>query len=73
MTPDQVINWWADHHAEMDDVSLRNLRDHALTALDDLIDDLPGEGEEDDPVYTAHLNGLWEIVDGIGLKLGARA
>lgn len=72
MTPDQVINWWADHHATMDDVSLRNLREHALTTLDDLIDALP-EDVADDPVYTAHINGLWKIVDAIDRKLGTRA
>jgi hypothetical protein len=73
MTPKQIIAHWAEYGPGMDAVSLRNLRDLAQVALDDLIDLRLGyecrEGGDQGGSYVENLNEMYDVLDDINALL----
>jgi hypothetical protein len=75
MTPKQIIAHWAKFGPDLDDTSLRNLRDLASVALDDLTDLRLGyecqEGGDQGRASVQHLDefDLYAILDGIDARL----
>jgi hypothetical protein len=74
MTPKQIIAHWAEFGPDLDDTSLRNLRDLASVALDDLIDlRFSYESDDDEGETLEGLEELYAVLDGIGARLSPAA
>lgn len=73
MTAKQIVAHWAKFGPDLDDTSLRNLRDLASVALDDLIDLRLSyesqEGGDQGPAHVAWLEELYDVLDGIDARL----